>query len=73
MDKTEWKKVLEAEVEKRFNPADVDGFENSAPSIKLGILGEMYEEDEVNGKIEQEKELAYGELASEYETMGSWN
>jgi len=73
MDKAEWKKVLEAEVEKRFNPADVDGFENSAPSIKFGILGEMYEEDEVNGKIEQEKELAYGELASEYETMGSWN
>ena len=71
MKKAEWKKILESEVEKRFDPSQVDGFENSAPSIKLGILCEMYDEDTLD--IEITKELAYDELAYEYEVQSAWN
>lgn len=71
MKKTEWIKAIEAEIEKKFDPAEVDGFENSAPAIKLGILADMYE-TEAEG-IEKAKAAAYNELATMYETMAAWN
>lgn len=71
MKKAEWKPILEAEVEKRFDPKQVDGFENSAPSIKLGILADMYDAEPMD--IEIGKELAYDELATEYSAAASWN
>ena len=71
MKSTEWIKILEAEVEKRFDKNQVDGFENSAPSIKYGILCDMYEEEPLD--IEIGKEIAYDKLANEYETMSAWN
>lgn len=71
MKKTEWKKILEKEVEKRFDPSQVNGFEDSAPSIKLGILAEMYDDEPMD--IEIGKELAYDELAYEYEVQSAWN
>lgn len=67
----EWMKVLEEEVEKRFDPKEVNGFEDSAPSIKLAILSDMYD-DEPTG-IELGKELAYDRLATMYATMSAWN
>ena len=72
MKKAEWIKELEAMVEKEFNPAEVDGFENSAPAIKLGILSDLYN-NEPECSIEIAKELAYRELADRYETMSAWN
>ena len=71
MKKAEWIKILENEVEKQFNPTEVDGFENTAPEIKLGILAEMYEEEPMD--IEIGKELAYDELATKYQIMSAWN
>jgi len=71
MKKTEWIKILEAEVEKAFDPAQVDGFENSAPAIKLGILADMYDKEPLD--IEISKELAYEELANAYEVQTAWN
>lgn len=71
MKKTEWIKILEAEVEKAFDPAQVDGFENSAPAIKLGILADMYDKEPID--IEISKELAYEELANAYEVQTAWN
>ena len=71
MKKAEWIKILESEVEKRFDPAEVNGFEDSAPAIKLGILAEMYEEEPMD--IEIGKELAYDELATRYQAMSAWN
>ena len=72
MTKEEWLKVLEKQVEKAFDPAQVDGFENSAPAIKLGILSDMYN-DEPDGNVEMAKELAYRELADRYDVMTAWN
>lgn len=71
MKSTEWIEILRAEVEKKFDSTQVDGFENSAPHIKLGILADMYENEPVD--IEIGKEIAYDKLATEYETMGAWN
>lgn len=71
MKKAEWLEVLKAEVEKRFDKSQVNGFENSAPSIKLGILADMYDAEPAG--IEPGKELAYDELATEYTVMSSWN
>jgi hypothetical protein len=71
MKSAEWIKVLESEVEKRFDPKQVDGFENSAPDIKLGILAEMYENEPMD--IEIGKELAYDKLATKYTVQGAWN
>ncbi|MBO7171262.1 MAG: hypothetical protein J6W28_08815 [Clostridia bacterium] len=74
MKKAEWIKILEAEVEKRFDPSQVNGFENSAPAIKLGILAEMYEEEEdADVKIEKAKEQAYEALANTYTVESAWN
>lgn len=72
MKKEEWINELEAMVEKEFNPAEVDGFENSAPAIKLGILADLYNK-EPGCNVEISKELAYRELADRYETMAAWN
>lgn len=69
--KDEWIEVLEAEVEKRFDPKQVDGFENSAPALKLGILAEMYDDEPMD--IEITKELAYDKLATDYHIQASWN
>lgn len=71
MKSTEWKKVLEKNVEERFDPSQVDGFESSAPSIKYAILCEMYEEEPLD--IEIGKELAYELLANEYASQMAWN
>lgn len=71
MKSAEWIKILEAEVEKRFDPKQVDGFENSASDIKLGILAEMYDAEPMD--IEVGKELAYDKLASRYTVQGAWN
>lgn len=71
MKKTEWIKVLEAEVEKAFDPTQVDGFENSAPAIKLAILADMYDKEPLDIGIS--KELAYEELAIAYDTQAAWN
>ena len=71
MKKAEWIKVLEVEVEKAFDPAQVDGFENSAPEIKLSILSDMYDKEPCD--IEISKELAYEELANTYAVQASWN
>ena len=71
MKKAEWIEVIEGEVEKRFDPKQVDGFENSAPSIKLGILAEMYDAEPMD--IEIGKELAYDELATKYTIQSNWN
>ena len=71
MKKAEWIKVLEAEVEKVFDPAQVDGFENSAPAIKLGILSDLYDNEPPT--IEKSKEKAYEELADMYTTQAAWN
>jgi hypothetical protein len=71
MKSTDWIKVLESEVEKRFDESQVDGFEDSAPIIKYGILCEMYEEDFETNDVS--KELAYDELARRYEVSSAWN
>lgn len=71
MKSAEWIEILEAEVEKRFNPAEVDGFEDSAPSIKLSILSDMYDDEPMDIGIS--KELAYDRLATKYQTMSAWN
>lgn len=71
MKSAEWIKILEAEVEKRFDPKEVNGFEDSAPSIKLAILSDMYDEEPMD--IERSKEIAYDKLATEYSTMSAWN
>lgn len=71
MKSKEWIEILRAEVEKRFDASQVDGFENSAPSIKLGILADMYEAEPID--IEIGKEIAYDKLATEYQTMSAWN
>lgn len=71
MKSAEWIKVLEAEVEKRFDKSQVDGFENSASSIKLGILAEMYDAEPMD--IEIGKEIAYDKLATKYEVESAWN
>lgn len=71
MKKAEWIKILESEVEKVFNPKDVDGFENSAPALKLGILADMYDKEPMD--IEIGKELAYEELGTKYAVQCSWN
>lgn len=71
MKSAEWIKILEAEVEKKFDKSKVDGFENSAPSIKHGILCEMYDEEPLD--IEIGKELAYEMLANTYESQMAWN
>ena len=71
MKSTAWIEVLEKCVEDRFNPEDVDGFEHSAPSIKLGILAEMYDNEPMD--IEIGKEIAYDKLATKYSTQASWN
>lgn len=71
MKSAEWIKVLEAEVEKRFDATQVNGFEDSAPSIKLGILAEMYDAEPMD--IEVGKELAYDKLATRYEVASAWN
>jgi hypothetical protein len=72
MTKAEWLKVLEEQVEKAFDPSLVDGFENSAPEIKLGILADLYN-SEPDCSVEMAKELAYRELADHYSTMIAWN
>lgn len=71
MKSTEWIKILEAEVERRFDESQVEGFEDSAPSIKLGILAEMYDEEPMD--IEISKEIAYDKLGYKYEIQGAWN
>ena len=71
MKSAQWIEIIEAEVEKRFDPAMVDGFENSAPSIKLGILSDMYDDEPMD--IELSKELAYDRLSTMYHTMSAWN
>ena len=71
MKSAEWIKVLEEEVETRFDKSQVDGFENSASSIKLGILAEMYDAEPMD--IELGKEIAYDKLATKYEVASAWN
>ena len=71
MKSAEWIKILEAQVEERFDPAEVDGFENSAPQIKLGILSDMYDDEPMDISIS--KELAYDKLATMYQMMSAWN
>lgn len=71
MKAAEWIKIIEAAVEEKFDPAEVDGFEDSAPSIKLGILADMYDDEPMD--IELSKELAYDRLATKYQTMSAWN
>lgn len=71
MKAAEWIKILEAEVEKRFDPKMVDGFEDSAPSIKLSILSDMYDDEPMDIGIS--KELAYDRLATQYQIMSAWN
>lgn len=71
MKSAEWIEILRAEVEKRFDPTKVNGFEDSAPSIKLGILCEMYDEEPMDAEIG--KEIAYDKLATEYEIASAWN
>ena len=71
MKKAEWIKILEEEVEKRFDPTQVNGFEYSAPSLKLGILADMYDAEPMD--IEIGKELAYDELGTRYSIASSWN
>lgn len=71
MKSCEWIKILESEVEKRFDPKQVDGFGCSAPQIKLWILAEMYDEEPMD--IEIGKELAYDMLANKYIVAGAWN
>jgi hypothetical protein len=71
MKKVEWLKVIEAEVEKRFDATQVNGFEDSAPSIKLGILCDMYDAEPMD--IEIGKELAYDELGTRYTVASAWN
>lgn len=56
MKSVEWKEILKKEVEKRF--------EDSAPSIKLAILVDMYDAEPMD--IEIGKELAYEILGNEY-------
>lgn len=71
MKVNEWKDILEAEVEKRFDPSQVDGFEDSAPAIKLSILADMYDEEPAN--IRLEKEMAYHKLARLYDAQAAWH
>ena len=71
MKSAEWIKVLEAEVEKRFDKEQVNGFEDSASDIKLGILAEMYDAEPMD--IEVGKEIAYDKLATKYATASAWN
>lgn len=71
MKSAEWIKILEAEVERRFKKEKVNGFEDSAPSIKLGILSDMYDDEPMDIGIS--KELAYDRLATQYHTMSAWN
>ena len=71
MHSREWKEILRKAVDERFDPEQVNGFEDSAPSIKLGILCEMYDEEPMD--IEIGKELAYELLANEYSVQSSWN
>ncbi len=71
MKSAEWIAILEEEVEKRFDKSQVNGFENSAPSIKYGILCEMYEEEPLD--IEIGKEIAYDKLGYKYEVQSAWN
>jgi hypothetical protein len=73
MKSSEWIKVLESEVEKRFaeEKHKPNGFEDSAPSIKLGILSDMYEVEPMDISIH--KELAYDKLATMYATQAAWN
>lgn len=71
MKRADWIKTLETEVEKRFDKTQVNGFEDSAPSIKLGILSEMYEAE--GDTLPLSKELAYEELAEKYEGLSAWN
>ena len=72
MKSAEWIKILEADVERRFkNKKKVSGFENSAPSIKLRILSDMYDDEPMD--IEIGKEIAYDKLATQYQIMSAWN
>lgn len=74
MKAAEWMKILEAEVERRFaedGKKHVNGFEDSAPSIKLGILADMYDDEPMDAPIS--KELAYDRLARQYEVQAAWN
>ena len=71
MHSKEWKEILKKGVEERFDPTQVNGFEDSAQSIKLGILAEMYDEEPID--IEIGKEIAYVLLADEYSAHISWN
>lgn len=71
MKSNEWVKILENEVEKRFDASQVNGFEDSAPALKLAILAEMYDNEPMN--IEIGKELAYNILANKYDVQSSWN
>lgn len=71
MHSREWKEILRKAVEERFAPEQVNGFEDSAPSIKLGILCQMYDEEPMD--IEIGKELAYELLANELSVQSSWN
>ncbi len=71
MTKAEWKANLENIVERLFDLEHANGYEDSAPSIKLGILADMYDREPMD--IELTKELAYDELATRYLVMSSWN
>lgn len=73
MKSAEWIKILESEVERRFKEKGnkANGFEDSAPSIKLGILSDMYDGEPMDIGIS--KELAYDKLATMYHTMSVWN
>lgn len=71
MTKNEWIAVLVDEIENRFNPSEVDGFESSAPAIKLAILSDLF--DEETEKIEKSKRKAYDELADLYSAASAWN
>lgn len=71
MHSREWKEILRKAVEERFDTEQVNGFEDSAPSIKLGILCQMYDEEPMD--IEIGKELAYELLANELSVQSSWN
>lgn len=50
-----------------------NGFEDNMYSIKLGILAEMYEVEEMTGRLTYERESAYSKIADELDTRASWN
>lgn len=66
---------IETEMNARYTLSGYtpDGFEDSRQSILLGILAEMYEVEELAGKLTPERDTAYGKIAERLESSNSWN